>query len=171
MSIRSAPIQGLPEGHVSIGAPSIDDGAECWRLAVESEVLDANSRYAYLLWCRDFSGTSLVARLDGAVAGFVTGYRRPDEPGTLVIWQVAVAAQARGRRIASDLLDALCRRLPDVDHLETTITPDNAASQRLFTGFARSHRADIHCSELFSSELLGGGHLPEMLYRIGPIEG
>ena len=29
-------------------------------------------------------------------AGFITGYRRPEEPNTLLVWQVAVDSAARG---------------------------------------------------------------------------
>jgi L-2,4-diaminobutyric acid acetyltransferase len=170
MPVTNAPDVRYVEGRVSIDAPSIDDGPECWRLAVESASLDVNSRYAYLLWCRDFAATSLVARLGGKVVAFVTGYRRPDEPTTLVVWQVTVAAPARGRGIAGDLLDALYSRVPGIDHLETTVTPDNAASLRLFAAFAARHGASVHRRELFSSALLGDGHLPEILQRIGPID-
>ena len=155
---------------VSIGRPTIDDGGELYRLAAESKVLDLNSRYAYLLWCRDFAATSVLATLDGQAVGFVSGYRRPDEPGTLVVWQVAVDAAARGHGIAGRMLDALSRQVPDIDHLETTITPDNAASGRLFAAFARRHGASVATRELFGADLLGSGHEPEVLHRIGPLD-
>ncbi|GEL20951.1 L-2,4-diaminobutyric acid acetyltransferase [Pseudonocardia asaccharolytica DSM 44247 = NBRC 16224] len=140
-----------------------------WRLATESQVLDVNSRYAYLLWCRDHAHTSVLARRHGAAVGFVTGYRRPAEPNTLFIWQVAVSAAARGHGIALRMLDALFDRVDGVDHLETTITPDNEASVRLFTAFAERRRAGIVRSELFGRPLLGGDHQAEILHRIGPI--
>ncbi|NMH99197.1 diaminobutyrate acetyltransferase [Pseudonocardia acidicola] len=155
---------------VSVAHPSVDDGVDMWRLAAESQVLDVNSRYAYLLWCRDFAATSVIARLDGAAVGFVTGYRRPDEPGTLVVWQVAVDAAARGHGIAGRMLDTLFDGVDGVDHLETTITPDNESSVRLFTSFAGRREAHLTRSELFSGDQLGGGHEPEFLYRIGPIK-
>jgi L-2,4-diaminobutyric acid acetyltransferase len=154
---------------VVIGPPEVDDGVACHRLAAATGVLDVNSRYAYLLWCRDFAATSVVARCAGRFAGFVTGFRRPDEPRTLVVWQVAVDDAARGRGLAAAMLDALLDQVPEADHLETTITPDNAGSVALFTGFARRHGARLHRSELFGSDLLGDGHLPELLFRIGPI--
>ena len=171
MAVSSAhgDVSGLT-GHLSIGPPTVDDGVQCWQLAVESTELDVNSRYAYLLWCRDFAATSVVARTEqDAVAGFVTGYLRPDAPGTLVVWQVAVASQARGRGVATAMLDALLAQVTAADHVETTITPDNDASMRLFTGFARRHGAGVERRELFGSELLGGDHLPEILHRIGPV--
>jgi L-2,4-diaminobutyric acid acetyltransferase len=159
-----------PASGVSITRPTVDDGGEMYRLAAESRVLDLNSRYAYLLWCRDFAATSVVARLDGRTVGFVSGYRRPDEPGTLVVWQVAVDEAARGHGVAGRMLDTLFGQVAGTDHLETTITPDNAASVRLFLAFAERHGAPVATSELFGSELLGSEHEPEVLHRIGPIE-
>lgn len=154
---------------VSICSPEITDGAALRDLAAASKVLDVNSRYAYLLWCRDFAGTSIVARSQGRVVGFVTGYRRPDEPGTLMVWQVAVDAAARGLGLAGRMLDALVDAVPDVDRLETTITPGNPGSVALFTGFARRREAAVSRTELFGSDLLGDEHEPELLFRIGPI--
>jgi L-2,4-diaminobutyric acid acetyltransferase len=154
---------------LSIGHPGVSDGVACWRLAAATGVLDVNSRYAYLLWCRDFAGTSVVARRDGDVLGFVTGFRRPDVPSTLVVWQVAVDEEARGRGLAGAMLDSLFDSVPDVDHVETTITPDNRGSIALFSRFAERRAAPVRRSELFGTALLGAGHEPEILFRIGPV--
>ena len=155
---------------MSLGRPRVADGVACWNLAAASRVLDVNSRYAYLLWFRDFASTSIVARVDGEIAGFVTAFRRPEEPRTLVVWQVAVAESARGCGVAGAMLDALFDAVPYVNHLETTITPDNGGSIALFIGFARRHFAEIERTELFGSDLLGADHEPEILFRIGPID-
>ena len=154
---------------LSIGSPEVSDGVACWRLAEATGVLDVNSRYAYLLWCRDFSATSVVARRDEDLLGFVTGFRRPEEPNTLVVWQVAVDAAARGHGVAAAMLDALFDRVPEVDHLEATVTPDNTGSIALFSRFAERRGAPVRRSELFDAELLGDGHEPEILFRIGPV--
>ncbi len=80
----------MPEG-LKLDTPRVDDGAAIWRIARDSKTLDLNSSYSYLLWCRDFAATSVVAR-DGAgePVGFITGYVRPQQPRTLLVWQVAV---------------------------------------------------------------------------------
>lgn len=140
-----------------------------WGIASASGVLDVNSRYAYLLWCRDFAGTSVVARSEGEPVGFVTAYRRPDEQGTLFVWQVAVVERARGLGVAGAMLEELVRRVPGIDHLEATVTADNLASAALFTAFARKRGASVHRAELFGTNLLGAGHEAELLFRIGPI--
>lgn len=154
---------------MTIGHPSVSDGVACWRLAEATQVLDVNSRYAYLLWCRDFAATSVVARLDGEVIGFVTGFRRPDEPSTLVVWQVGVDAAMRGQGVAAAMLDVLFDRVSGVDHVEATVTPDNTGSIALFTRFAERRDAPVRHDELFGEELLGDGHAPEILFRIGPV--
>ncbi len=177
-------IMNADDESVRIEQPIIEDGVALHRLAAATKVLDVNSRYYYLMWCRDFAASSVVARRAGGppegsdddVVGFVTGYRRPDEPTTLVVWQVAVAESARGQGLAGRMLDALFDQVAaqaPADHLETTITPDNEASIALFAGFAKRRDADVATSELFSGAQLSGAddgdHEPEIKHRIGPI--
>jgi L-2,4-diaminobutyric acid acetyltransferase len=157
-----------------IDRPSVTDGAALWRIAKASETLDLNSSYSYLLWCRDFAGTSAVARgADGTPVGFVTGYVRPERPRTLLVWQVAVDGAYRGRGIAAALLDELTARLGaecGINAVETTITPDNTASDRLFTSYAARHGASVTREVLFDAGLFPDGpHASEVLYRIGPL--
>ncbi|MET7285211.1 diaminobutyrate acetyltransferase [Streptomyces sp. NPDC005573] len=157
-----------------IDRPAPADGAALWRLARDSKTLDLNSSYSYLLWCRDFAGTSAVARdADGEPVGFVTGYVRPERPRTLLVWQVAVDPAHRGRGIAAALLDGLVARLASergITGVETTITPGNAASERLFASFAARHGAELTHEVLFPADLFPDGpHDPEILHRIGPL--
>ncbi|MFD7440185.1 diaminobutyrate acetyltransferase [Streptomyces sp. NPDC059909] len=161
---------------LSINSPRVEDGAAIWRIARDSEVLDLNSSYSYLLWCRDFAATSVVARgTDGEPIAFVTGYIRPERPETLVVWQVAVDAAHRGRGLAGALLDALTHRVAarrGVRSVETTVTPDNSASDRLFASYAARRGASLEREVLFDGGLFpDGAHQPEVLYRIGPISG
>ncbi|NUK50489.1 diaminobutyrate acetyltransferase [Streptomyces lunaelactis] len=163
-----------PSEFLEIDTPRVEDGAAIWRIARDSEVLDLNSSYSYLLWCRDFAATSVVARgCDGEPIAFVTGYVRPDRPEALVVWQVAVDHAHRGRGLAGVLLDALTARVTDgrgIREIETTITPDNTASDRLFTSYAQRHGARVEREVLFDGGLFPEGtHQPEVLYRISPL--
>lgn len=149
-----------------------------WRVARDSRTLDLNSTYAYVLFARDFAETSRVAVVDGEVAGFVLGYRRPSRPDCQFVWQIAVDERFRGLGLAGRLLDSLVREArvePAVRTLETTITDDNVASQRTFRSFAdRWDGAPVRVSPLFESAHLSPGdsdsetHEPERLYEIGP---
>ncbi|WP_128436644.1 diaminobutyrate acetyltransferase [Streptomyces cyaneus] len=162
------------QADLQIDRPAVADGAALWRIARDSKALDLNSSYSYLLWCRDFADTSAVARDErGEPVGFVTGYVRPDRPQTLLVWQVAVDDTHRGRGIAAALLDGLVARAGreyGVTSVETTITPGNTASERLFGAFAERHGAALEREVLFDAGLFPDGpHDPEVLYRIGPL--
>jgi diaminobutyrate acetyltransferase len=141
-----------------------------WQIARDSALLDLNSSYSYALWCRDFAGTSAVARTGETVVGFVIGYVRPQAADTLMIWQVAVDEAHRGRGIATALLDDVVRRAAKtgVTHLETTIASDNHASIALFTALAARRHASVDRSPLFHPEHFAGAHDDEDLFRIGP---
>ncbi|MFF2849204.1 diaminobutyrate acetyltransferase [Streptomyces sp. NPDC058001] len=167
----------MPDG-LRIDRPEVADGAVIWRIAKDSKALDLNSSYSYLLWCRDFAGTSVVARgADGRPVGFITGYIRPSRPETLVVWQVAVDAAHRGRGLAAALLDGLTAQVAAgqaaaesaLTSVETTIAPGNTASERLFTSYAERHGAPVEREVLFGAGAFPDGpHDPEVLYRIGP---
>ena len=128
--------------------------------------------YCNLLQCSHFKETCICAKVDGQLVGFVSGYLLPAHLNTLFVWQVVVAEQARGQGLAGCMLTALmdqpaCR---NVDFIETTITPDNKASQALFTKLAE--RLSTHARILpgFDKALhFQDEHDSEELWRIGPI--
>lgn len=165
---------GPDSASVSFAEPRPTDGPDLWRLARDSRVLDLNSSYAYLLWCRDFAGTSVVARVGGNVVGFVTGFVRPEAPDTVMVWQVAVDSRQRGRNLASRMLHTLVGRLypRGVRWLQTTISPSNEASIRLFGALARDRGTGFERCGLFAPEDFPAeqreGHEAEDLYVIGP---
>lgn len=153
---------------LTLRAPVMEDGAALWKMTKETEVLDLNSSYYYLLWCRDFSATSVIAEIDGKPAGFVTGYMRPDAPDTLLIWQVAVTAAAQGQGLASKMLNYLAGTT-GASALETTITEDNPASIALFTKFAKSQSAEHAVTPLFTHDMYPDNHDTEYLHHISPL--
>jgi len=162
---------GATEPYVLRNA-EVEDGPRIWRLVRDSESLDTNSVYTYLLLCRQFRDTCVVAEAGGELAGFVTALTPPTEPRTLFVWQIGVDASQRGRGLAGRLLDHVVR-LPacdDIEWLTATVTPDNTPSQALFRSFARRRGADCRVVPYFDRALFpGDGHQPEELYRIGPL--
>src|SRR5919198_5457177 len=145
-------------------APGDDDGREMWRIARDTNVLDVNSPYSYLLWCRDFADSSVVARdIGDRVCGFITGFIRPRSADTLFVWQVAVDQAYRGRGLAKRMLDHLGDRMTAEGrrYLEATVTPDNLPSSRLFEAFARDRGYALERRTLFTQEQFPRGHQPE----------
>lgn len=158
---------------VLLRQPTSEDGAAVHQLIAACPPLDTNSLYCNLLQASHFAATSVAAELDGALVGFISGYIIPDRPNTLFIWQVAVAGQGRGQGLAGRMLREILARpaCAQVAYLETTITPDNAASWSLFRSLARKLEANCADSVMFDRERhFGGQHDSEMLLRIGPIE-
>lgn len=160
----------LPE--LRIRPAEVDDAADIWQLVRDTGVLDLNSPYSYLLLCRRFGDTCLVAELDDELVGFVTALRPPKAPEVIFVWQIGIAAKARGRGLARRLLEQLIQvpACHDVEWLEATVSPDNEASSALFHSFARHVGAACRVSPYFErDDFPTGEHEPEKLHRIGPL--
>lgn len=158
---------------ISLRRPVSTDGARIWRLVAACPPLDRNSMYCNLLQCRDFARTSVLAEMDGEAVGWVSGYRRPDDPSTLFVWQVAVHERARGLGLARRMLLELLGReeLRGVVRLQTTITPGNDASHGLFRSIAERQNAAVTESACFDEDRhFEGRHASERLITIGPLK-
>lgn len=152
--------------------PRRNDGAALHDLVAACPPLDLNSRYAYLLLCEHHAATSVIAEVDGKLVGAITAYIPPSQPDTLFVWQVAVASQQRGQGLGTRMLSHLlrdCIKQRNLRWMETTISPSNEASHKLFTSFALHQGAGCSIATLFAAEDFGAsGHEEERLYKIGP---
>ncbi|MGH8640043.1 MAG: diaminobutyrate acetyltransferase [Burkholderiales bacterium] len=157
-----------------ITEPEVSHGAQIHRLVAACKPLDLNSRYAYLLLCEHFAGTCALARVGDQVVGFVSAYRPPKRDDTIFVWQVAVDASIRGKGVAASMLQKILGR-PQVRgcrYLETTVSPSNTPSRRLFHGLAHRLNAALTESPLFAQDAFGEeDHECEVLIRIGPFPG
>ncbi|OYW87818.1 MAG: diaminobutyrate acetyltransferase, partial [Sphingobium sp. 32-64-5] len=72
--------------------------------------LDGNSAYCNLLQCTDFADFCILAERDGQPVGWVSGYRPLSAQENFFVWQVAVAAEARGQGLAGRMIEALLAR-------------------------------------------------------------
>lgn len=131
-----------------------DEGALLWQLARDSKGVDLNSPYAYMMTCRNFAATSVVAEVFGQPAGFVIAHRVPGRTHTLFVWQVAVLPEFRGLGIGHRLLDGLVEQpgCIGVRKVEATVTPSNRASKALFTRFAKARGASLDIAEGFGKD-------------------
>jgi L-2,4-diaminobutyric acid acetyltransferase len=161
-----------PGASLTLRPPQQSDGAALHSLVAACPPLDLNSRYAYLLLCEHHAQTSVVACIDGELIGAVTAYIPPAQPDTLFVWQVAVAEKMRGMGLGMQMLEHLlqnCITPRALRWMETTISPSNTASHKLFTNFSLRHDAGCSIATLFSAESFGeSGHEEERLYKIGP---
>lgn len=152
--------------------PKPTDGHQVNRLIDRCQPLDTNSTYCNLLQCLHFADTCLLAEdaETGVLLGFISAYRKPAEPNTLFVWQVAIDKRARGQGLARTLLHTLLadEACAGLTHLETTITADNAPSWALFDSLARRQgtgQGERHL--LFDQQRhFNGNSSSEILYRI-----
>lgn len=146
------------------------------RLVADSEILDLNSTYAYVLMASDFADTCVVAERDGTLCGFITAYHPPTRPEVLFVWQVAVARSVRRTGLAGTMLDDLVRQVRRDRHghpvtVEATVAASNSTSRALFSAFARRHGVPMTEHRRFLSVHLDAdlAHEDEPILRIGPI--
>src|SRR5699024_2623236 len=134
---------------------------------------DLNSSYSYLMWCSHFSETSVIVEAINKIIGFVSGFIKPTSSDRLFIWQVSVAESERGKDLASKMLHHLIAResCTDISYIETTVSPTNIPSQKLFHSLANNLETEIHVSTGFTaSDLPEKGHEDEWLHQIGPLK-
>lgn len=159
-------------GGIVFRAPDGSDGPAISALIAACPPLDGNSAYCNLLQCTDFADTCMVAEEGDQLVGWVSAYRPPACPDCLFVWQVAVAARARGQGLAQRLIRALLARpvAQGVCFITATITKDNRASWALFTGLAQALNADLERAVRFDRNThFAGKHATEWQVRIGPL--
>ncbi len=152
--------------------PTEHDGAAMWQMVEETSTLDGNSPYAYLMLCKYFADTCVIAEAAGEPIGFIAGFRLPSDASTLFIWQIGVRAKHRGKRVAGRMIESLIKReaCRDVRFLEATVTDTNAASRSLFQGMAAKLKTRCEVKACFPEHLFPKtDHEAEWTYRIGPM--
>jgi L-2,4-diaminobutyric acid acetyltransferase len=165
LTLKAAPTADA----ITFRKPRKTDGADIWRLINGTGKLDVNSMYCNLLQCDHFADTCILAEMDGAIVGWISGYLPPDDNRTFFVWQVAVDEAARGRGVAKKMLTKLMRRpgVHQVRRMQTTITKDNAASWALFRSFARDSGGEMDDEPHFRAEdHFDGAHDTEHLVTI-----
>ncbi|MEX3618752.1 diaminobutyrate acetyltransferase [Paenibacillus glucanolyticus] len=152
--------------------PEAQDGARVWELVRDTGSLDLNSPYCYMLLGDYFNDTCMIAEHEGDIIGFISAFRSPRNPETLFVWQVAVAGSHRRQGIAKAMLTRLMnqRACHGVRFIETTVSPSNMASRRLFLGYAEEKSIPSTVTVGYGAEMFpdGTSHEDEPLFVIGP---
>ncbi|WP_010269276.1 diaminobutyrate acetyltransferase [Paenibacillus senegalensis] len=152
--------------------PEPADGSRIWEVVQKTGVLDVNSAYCYMMMCRNFRETCVVAEKEDQIVGFVTAYVLPDQPDTLFVWQIGIAPDEQGQGIGKNLLTQLEQQLShrSISYWETTISPSNTASRALFASYAKARGAKWNEQEGFRAALFPTDeHEEEKWIRIGPL--
>lgn len=151
--------------------PKPEDGRKIWQLVRDTQILDLNSVYCYLLLCSHFRETCIIAETDNELSGFITAYITPEDETTLFIWQIGIAEHARNQGLAKhmilDLLQKdICR---NIRQIQATVSPSNIASLALFRSLARKLDTGFEQKEYFSASLFPEElrHEKEMLITVG----
>ncbi|ELP70701.1 diaminobutyrate acetyltransferase [Streptomyces turgidiscabies] len=170
LATAGTPTQARPQ--TVFRTPTPEDGSAVWELVKNTPNLDANSRYAYILWFRDFADCCLVATVDDEIVGFLTGYRRPEEPETYFVWQTAVSPRHGIPFLGVKLFEAAAerQRARGARYVEASVSADNRSILMVLKQYARRRAAVVTERVLFPAEWLGEGHHDEVLQRIGPLD-
>ncbi len=156
---------------ITLVKPTAADGPYLQQLVAASPPLDGNSLYCNLLHCSYFANTSIAAKQDGELVGFISAFASPLCSKTLFVWQVVVAEQVRGQGLALRMLTGLLNRADcqQFSYLDTTINPGNQGSWRLFERLQQQLGCAAQRTTLFNREQhFLGDHDDEVLFRIGP---
>src|SRR5699024_9043458 len=151
--------------------PTVDDGKEMYRIVRESNVLDINSEYSYLMWGEYFQESSILAVDGNEIIGFITGFIPPNQPDTIFVCQVAVDDRYKGNGLENELIERLFIRVKHeqvVEYVEATVTTSNIPSRRLCEGVAHKNKTKSNVSEgITENQFTEDGHEAECKVRIG----
>ncbi len=163
----------MENGTLTFSPPELTDGKAVHDLIANCPPLDLNTTYNYFLLCSHFAETCVVGRRGDRILSFLSAYRIPGAPERLFIWQAAVDSQLRGQGVAGSMLAELLERpaCAGVRYIETTVSPSNRASRRVFERFAEERRLGFADEEFLTASMFGDEqHEAEILYRIGPLD-
>jgi L-2,4-diaminobutyric acid acetyltransferase len=153
---------------ILIKKPIKSDAKNIYKLVKDTNVLDVNSEYLYLLQTTHFKEFCSVALLEEELVGFTSGYLIPNQEDTLFIWQVAVHSKARGEGLAGKMImDILQRKSSkDVKKIYTTISPSNNSSIKLFEKLSQNYGVSFTKETMFAIDDFNDAHEDEVLYKI-----
>ncbi len=157
---------------ISFGMPVEKDAKDIWELIKNTRNLDLNSAYSYLILCKYFSESCIIAKTGGKVIGFISAFQTPNNPEFLFIWQVAVDSNYRRMGLAMNMFEHLLirKKCQQIRYIEITVNPSNAAAYSLYHRLANRLDTSCEASICFPSCLFPGAqHEDEIMLRIGPL--
>lgn len=172
MNIRKRNDLSALAPRVIFRTPIKEDGIRIRSLACASPPLVANSLSTTVMHCVHFGNTSIVAEIDGSLAGFTLAYRLPQSPDTIFILQTAVATPYRRLGLAEGMITALLNRklLADITRLESRMTPHNVLARKVFEKIAARFDTCMEVNDWIDSSRHFLGQQPdELKVSLGPM--
>lgn len=157
------------DSKIILRKPEKNDAKKIVNLIKTGGTLDLNSEYLYLLQCTHFKQSCCVALINDEIVGFVSGYRVPNSPNTLFIWQVAVSSKCRGQNLAARMIINIKDELKS-EYILSTVSPSNSSSIRVFEKIAKAQNTTLTKEVLFAKEDFLDAHEEEVQFCIGPIK-
>ncbi len=156
--------------NITIRKQELADAKEVYNLVRDTNILDVNSEYLYLLQSTYFRNTCVVAVENKNIIGFVSGFIDPNDSKTLFVWQVGVDEKYRGFGLAKKMImEILSNNIQkNIEYIQTTISPSNKSSESLFLKLCKELKANIVLEKLFDKSDFNNSHEDEILYKIGP---
>ena len=162
-------IEVYSKKRISVSTPTKNSGYAIYKLIERCQPLDLTSPSLYFIQSHYFQKTCAIATCSNDVIGFVSGFMDPLKENTLFVWQVAIDEPFRGRGLAQTLINYILQQNLNTEFIETSITEDNLASQKLFRKLSK-HLNTVITQEKFLDQQTHflKQHESEYLFRIGP---
>lgn len=136
--------------------PSIVECSGITKLAKQTDRLDSNSNYLYVLCCLHFAQTCAVAKRGKDTVAFLIGYRVPDDPSIFFVWQTATKPRHGIPNLGLKLMLHSARKAfaAGATEIQATVDWNNKPIVMLFKAVARELSADISFSHFCDGRLL-----------------
>lgn len=140
-------------------SPSVAECDDMIELVKQTDKLDANSNYLYVLCCLHFAQTCAIAKQGKDTVAFLIGYRLPDDPSIFFVWQTAAKPRHGIPQLGLKLMLHSAREAiaAGATEIQATVDQNNKPIVMLFKTVARKLSADITFSHFCDGDLLGIG--------------
>ncbi|GEM_PF-3598627 len=150
---------------------SVEDAKEIHTIVKNTPGIDDNSLYYYSLWLKEFDQSNVVATQNNKIIAFLTAFRKPKDPETLFLWQLAAIPRHGvpdlGVRLAYHLIDYEIDN--NLSGVEATIDLNNKSILYVMKKIEKKYNGKMLMEEYLSEDFLSGNdehHHSETLLKI-----
>ncbi|MGB1799832.1 MAG: GNAT family N-acetyltransferase [Gammaproteobacteria bacterium] len=116
--------------------------------------LGFHTLYTYWVLYSQFGRLWHICEENGNIVGFISGIKSVSEPSTVLIWQIGVSKNIRGKGVSTALIDEFlssCKQL-GIENGLVTIDPSNKVSLGLFQSYFNKYSSFNVCGSLSLSD-------------------